>query len=463
MVHLIVELSKYVMIIMFAVYTYQCFAVFRQTDPRRMQRMFRRQSRMLYGIHFTAFLVICLVTENANYLIFYMLQLALLIMIQVCYRVIYPKASRLLVNNMCMLLAVGFIILTRLDGEKAFRQFVIAAVSFAASLLIPYLIRRMGFFRRLTWVYAAVGAALLLAVCVLGPTSYGAKISLQIGPVAVQPSEFVKIIFVFFVAAMYYRSTDLKQVIITTAVAAVHVLILVASKDLGGALIFFVAYMAMVYVATKKVLYFVGGLAAGSVAAVAAYKLFSHVRARVVAWRTPLQVIDNEGYQICQSLFAIGTGGFFGMGLYQGMPDKIPKVEQDFIISAVAEEMGGLFAICVILVCVSCFLMFLNIAMQLKDGFYRLVALGLGTVYGIQVFLTLGGAVKFIPSTGVTLPLVSYGGSSMLSTLVIFAIIQGLYILREDEGAKDYGTDRKTKTEPQGGAQEIRIEDLNEE
>ena len=123
-----------------------------------------------------------------------------------------------------------------------------------------------------------------------------------------------------------------------------------------------------------------------------------------------------------------------GLGLYQGMPDKIPVVEQDFIFAAISEELGGMFALCLILVCVSCFLMFLNIAMQLKDSFYKLVALGLGTIYGFQVFLTIGGVTKFIPSTGVTLPLVSYGGSSMLSTLIIFGIIQGLYILREDEG-----------------------------
>jgi cell division protein FtsW (lipid II flippase) len=194
----------------------------------------------------------------------------------------------------------------------------------------------------------------------------------------------------------------------------------------------------MLYVATKKVYYFIGGLAAGSVAAVIAYQLFSHVRTRVVAWRNPLSVIDDEGYQICQSLFAIGTGGWFGMGLYQGAPSKIPVVEQDFIFSAISEEMGGIFALCLILVCVSCFLMFLNVAMQMKDQFYKLVALGLGTVYGFQVFLTIGGVTKFIPSTGVTLPLVSYGGSSLLSTMILFAIIQGLYILKQNEGEK-YG------------------------
>ena len=112
------------------------------------------------------------------------------------------------------------------------------------------------------------------------------------------------------------------------------------------------------------------------------------------------------------------------MGLYQGLPDKIPVVKQDFIFSAVSEERGGFFALCLIMVCFSCFLMFLNIAMQMKDQFYKLVALGLGTIYAFQVFLTIGGVTKFIPSTGVTLPLVSYGGSSLLSSMIIFAVIQ---------------------------------------
>ena len=116
-----------------------------------------------------------------------------------------------------------------------------------------------------------------------------------------------------------------------------------------------------------------------------------------------------------------------------GSPDNIPLVEMDFMFSAITEELGGLFSICLILVCMSCYIMFVNIAMRLSNRFYRLVALGLGTMYAVQVFLTVGGALKFIPMTGVTLPLVSYGGSSMLSTVMMFAIIQGLYILREDE------------------------------
>ena len=167
-----------------------------------------------------------------------------------------------------------------------------------------------------------------------------------------------------------------------------------------------------------------------SLAAVLGYNIFSHVQTRFIAWKDPLSVIDNQGYQICQSLFAIGTGGWFGLGLNQGLPKKIPVVENDFIFSAISEEFGGIFALCIIMICVSCFFMIFNISMQLKDSFYKMVALGLGSVYALQVFLTIGGVTKFIPSTGVTLPLVSYGGSSLLSTMIIFGIVQGLYIMQ---------------------------------
>ena len=135
-----------------------------------------------------------------------------------------------------------------------------------------------------------------------------------------------------------------------------------------------------------------------------------------------------------QSLFAIGAGGWFGTGLFAGSPNTIPVVQKDFIFAAICEELGGIFAICMLLVCMSCFLMIVNISMKMSNRFYKLVALGLGTQYTVQVFLTVGGSIKFIPLTGITLPLVSYGGSSVMATILVFAIIQGLYLLREDEG-----------------------------
>jgi len=212
-----------------------------------------------------------------------------------------------------------------------------------------------------------------------------------------------------------------------------YVLILVLSKDLGGALILFVSYVLMLFIATGNWLYLTGGLGLGCGAAVAAYHLFDHVKRRVAAWKNPWADIDNTGYQITQSLFAIGTGGWFGMGLCQGMPGKIPVVEKDFIFAAISEEFGGIFAICLLLICLGCFIQFMMIASRMQAMFYKLIAFGLGIQYVTQVFLTVGGVTKFIPSTGVTLPFVSYGGSSIVSTFMLFAMIQGLYIIKRND------------------------------
>ena len=177
----------------------------------------------------------------------------------------------------------------------------------------------------------------------------------------------MKIIFVFFVAASLHYSKEFKNVVVTTAIAAAHVLVLVVSTDLGAALIFFVVYLVMLYVATRQPLYAVAGLGAGSLAAVAAYHLFSHIRVRVEAWQDPIGTYSGSGYQVAQSLFAIGMGGWFGSGLFQGQPDTIPVAETDFIFSAITEEMGVIYALCLILICVSCYVMFLNIAIELQN------------------------------------------------------------------------------------------------
>ena len=440
MVHLITELSKYTMLILFALYTYQGFAALnRNCSIKKQNRKFRRQICYIYLIHGNAYAVLYYSTENEQLIPFYLAQVVFFTVVLILYATVYKKAARLVVNNMCMLMALGFVILTRLSYDSALRQFEIAVIAMAVTMLIPYIISRVRMFRKLTWLYAILGIGMLGAVAVIGVVTKGAKLSFTVAGITIQPSEFIKIIFVFFVAAMLYESTEFIQVVKTTVIAAMHVIILVLSRDLGGALIFFIAYLVMLYVATRKPLYFFGGLGAGCAASVIAYFLFNHVRVRVLAWQDPLGHYELEGNQISNSLFAIGTGGWFGMGLNQGMPNRIPEVRQDFIFSAIAEEFGGIFALCLILVCVCCFLMFLNIAMQMKDRFYKYVALGLGTLYGFQVFLSIGGNIKFIPSTGVTLPLVSYGGSSMLSTLILFAVIQGLYLLRQREGGEHDG------------------------
>lgn len=421
------------MIFLITIYAYQCFTVFGYEDGEKKKKILRSQNRLMFMIHFMAFASMYLKTGEIKILLFYIVQALILLATILLYTRIYPKVSRLIVNNMCMLLTIGFIMITRLQYNKAVKQSIIVAGAVTLSLIVPVIIRKVKGLSELRILYAGIGLVALAAVVVIGQVSGGAKLGFEIAGFGIQPSEFVKILFVFYVAASLNRSTTFRDVVVTTIVAAFHVLILVVSKDLGAALIIFVVYLVMLYVATRQPLYIFAGLGAGSVAAVAAYYLFNHVRVRVLVWQDPFASYNNGGYQVAQSLFAIGTGSWFGTGLGQGKADAIPVAEEDFIFSAIAEEMGLIFALCMILICLSCYVMFLNIAMRLRNHFYKLVALGLGTCYIFQTFITIGGVTKFIPSTGVTLPLVSYGGSSVMSTLIMFAIIQGLYILREDE------------------------------
>lgn len=443
MTTLIIEISKYFMILLMAFYTYFNFRFFSYQDLEDKKAVCGRQNQAMFLIHLLAFLVIYLKSQEEAVIGFYLAQVVFFVCYIGGFRLLYRNVSRLLVNNTAMLLCVGFIIQTRLSIEKgqalAGKQFAVAALAAAISLLIPFIMDRVWQLSKIPWVYGLGGLVLLAAVWMKGNTSYGAQLSLSLGGASFQPSEFVKITFVFFTATMFYHSTSFRTVCITTAVAAAHVLVLVASKDLGGALIFFTTYLFMLFVATSNWVYLGTGVLSGSVAAVAAYYLFSHVRIRVEAWANPWADIDNRGYQITQSLFAIGTGGWFGSGLFQGMPYKIPVVEKDFIFAAIFEEMGGIFAVCVLLICLGCFIQFMMIASKMRAAFYKLIAFGLGMVYITQVFLNVGGVVKFIPSTGVTLPFVSYGGSSVFSTFFLFHIVQGLYILKRNEEEEDEG------------------------
>lgn len=434
MLNLIIELSKYLLLIIILLYTFESFWVFRYEDDYDKRSIMRKQLLLIAFLDFIAFLVIFLKTQELKVIYLFGALLLYYLAVQVLYRIFYKNASILLLNHMCMLLSIGFIMIARLDIDSALRQFLILAASTVIAIMIPVMIKKMQFLKKWTWFYAAAGLALLLVVLVFGADVNGAKLNIDLGFFVFQPSEFVKIIFVFFAASrLYKKKATFKDHVITTAVAAAFVLVLVLSRDLGSAVIFFITYVVMLYVATKKPVYLLAGLGSGCGAAVIAYFLFSHVKQRVVAWRDPFSVYQTSGYQIVQGLFAIGTGGWFGMGLCQGSPEMIPFVKHDYMFAAICEELGGLFAICMILICMSMFLLVVNISLKIKKRFYKLISLGLGVEYGFQVFLAIGGVTKFIPMTGITLPLVSYGGSSVLSTIVLIAIIQGLYILREDE------------------------------
>ena len=431
------EFSKYVITLLIALYTYESFAVFKKKQESDRNGIYTRQNILMFGLHFSCFIVICFETGDITYLFFYAFQQIVLYATVILFRMLYPKTNRLLVNNMCMLLTVGFVILTRLSLGKAIRQFIIVMISLVIALVIPFFVSRFRFLKEWKWIYAAAGIVALGIVLVLGQTTYGSKLSYTIAGLTFQPSEFVKIIFVFFVASALYKAAGFFEVFTTAVIAAAHVIILVCSKDLGSALIFFVVYVLMVVVASRNWLYLLAGVSGGSVAAYLAYRVFPHIQVRVQAFKDPWSVIDSTGYQITQSLFAITSGGWFGLGLFKGTPESIPFVEADFIFSAIAEELGLLFALCVILICVSSFVMFMNISMNLKDKFYQLTAFGLGVTYIFQVFLTIGGGCKFIPLTGVTLPFISYGGSSVLTTLIMFSITEGLSMIQEEEAEEE--------------------------
>ena len=244
---------------------------------------------------------------------------------------IYPGISRIVMNHMCMLFSAGLIVLTRLDLTKAIKQLIIAGASFVVFLIVPWILRKCRFLEKLGWIYAGIGIAALGIVLILGQVTHGSKLSWSIGGITFQPSEFVKLTFVFFLAAVLSEKTGIRQVVAAGIGATAHVLILVLSKDLGSALILFMVYVFLMTISAHQPLYLAGGLVAGAGASLLAYRMFSHVQVRVQAWRDPWSVIDKQGYQIAQALFAMSRGGLFGLGIGKGTPQDIPYVETDFI------------------------------------------------------------------------------------------------------------------------------------
>ncbi len=386
------------------------------------------QKIFIYLIHLILFAIIYLSTEDINVIFFYCFQILFFTVYSIVLPKIYGVTNKTLLNLVTFMEMVSFAILSRLSYTRAVKQFVICIVVSVATLVIPKIMEKSKNMRNYSYIYGVLGIGALGLVYIIGSVTYGAKLSIDLYIISIQPSEFVKISFIMFLSGILYKKKNIKGVLISGIFAAIHVILLVLSNDLGTALILCVVYLFLVYMATGQRLYLLGGLVAGSAASVVAYKLFYHVQTRVEAWVNPWPIIDGKGYQITQSLFAIGTGGLFGAGLFQGLPNDIPVVEQDFIFSALCEELGVFFGIFLILLSLSVFLVIIRISFNCKDEFYKLTTAALGVAYGFQIFLTVGGAIKLIPSTGVTYPLISYGGSSLFATLIVIAIVQGGYI-----------------------------------
>ncbi len=424
----VIELSKYLIAFMMLLYTGLALVCNFSRNKKAVSICCSLQSGVLLVLMFLCFLDMTFVSGKEEYLyLFAFITLFLFFMITIV-SIIYDKSDRVLLNNMCLLSGLGLCIVSRLSFTRAFRQYIITLVSFAICLVIPFFVDRFRYFRQLLWAYAGVGIVTLSIVLLNGAKTNGAKISYTIHGFTFQPSEFVKILFLFFLAALLYKYNDLKWIFISAVISGIHVLVLVLSRDLGSALIFFVAYFMILVMSTHNYWYLLTGLGGGAIACVVAYNIFDHVKVRVVAFLDPWTYIDDQAYQITQSLFAISSGGWFGNGLMQGRPWDIPYVDQDLVFSALCEEFGLLFSICVLIICLCCFFRMMVMSARISDKFYQIIVYGIGVMYIFQVFLTVGGGTKFIPLTGVTLPFISYGGSSVMTTYIMFFIVQGIYI-----------------------------------
>jgi cell division protein FtsW (lipid II flippase) len=288
--------------------------------------------------------------------------------------------------------------------------------------------------------FAGVGL-LLLPLTPLGRTINGARLWVGVGTFSFQPGELAKICLVIFFAAYLADRKELLA-IASRRIAGLHIpdikhfgplivmwglslAVMFFEKDLGSSLLFFSIFLVMIYIATARIVYLVFGSALFVAGAYAGYQMFSHVQERVTVWLDVFnpKLIRDEGFQLAQSLFAFATGGLFGTGLGQGRPDLIPEVHTDFIFSVIGEELGLLGTAAVLL----CFILLLarglGIAISARTDFGQLLAAGLTTIFGIQTIIILGGVTRLLPLTGITLPFMSFGGSSLLSNFVLVAIL----------------------------------------
>lgn len=442
-----IELSKYFIASLMLLYTVvSVIALFvRKVNESFFILSFQRLIIFVLQIFFYGTLVI--VGNDPVYLALFLFVETFILLSFVLMGLIYKKYNKVLLNHMCLLSGIGLCILSRMSVTKAVKQYAILVLAFAVSLAIPLLIQKLDKTKKWKYFYFFLGFLPLSIVFLWGKLTYGANISFTIGGITFQPSEFVKLIFVFFLAAFLYNNQSLLNLLFTSVLAGLHVLILVLSRDLGSALIFFVCYAFVVLLCTQNYLYFGGIAVGGALMSVLAYQLFDHVRVRVLAWQNPWDYIDNQGYQITQSLFAIGSGSYFGLGLTKGNPKAIPFVDTDFVFSAVCEEMGIIVGACIIFISLCTFIMMLKVAILSTDCFYQIAVYGLGIMYIFQIFLTIGGGIKFIPLTGVTLPFVSYGGSSIMCSTFLFAIVQGVYIRNLSNRKQEWNTIQRSKDE----------------
>lgn len=340
-----------------------------------------------------------------------------------------------------------------LDLGLAPLQLLWISGAFILLALLAIVVRNDNWLREYKYTWAATGIGLLLLVFIFGPEVNGSRLSIAIGPVSGQPSELLKVILVVFLAAYLAENRTLLARISTrigpislpplpymlpmVAMLAIALAIVIVQRDLGAALLFFSVFLTMLYAATRRRAYVALGLLLFIGGALVLYQLFPHVRTRVDIWLDPYADPLGAGYQILRALYAFGRGGVLGTGLGAGLPQvgdvpAIPAIHTDFVFAGLAEELGMLGALAIVFLYGVIAERGLRIAVQAADDFRALLAVGLTLVVVIQAAIIIGGNLKLVPLTGITLPFISYGGSSLFAN----AIVIGLLLALSDRGVE---------------------------
>ncbi|MBE0447337.1 MAG: FtsW/RodA/SpoVE family cell cycle protein [Actinobacteria bacterium] len=363
-------------------------------------------------------------------------------------RILITDADPLLLSLTAFTSGIGLVMIWRLKPNLASAQSTWILVGAVTILIALVLARNYRKLKEYKYTWAIAGIILLFAPIFLGTERGGARLWLDLGPISFQPAEIAKICFVFFLAAYLEEKRELLSISTKRAFGLwlpepkhlgplavmwlISLIILVLERDLGTSLLFFGLFLAMIYVATGRAMYVSLGISLFIAGAVACYFVFSHVQTRFDIWLDPWIDPAGRGYQLIQAIFAIGSGGLTGTGLGLGHPTLIPAVQTDFIFAAVAEELGLLGGVAVILAYLLFISRGLRIALSASDDFGRLVATGLTSVFALQAFVILGGTTRLIPLTGVTLPYMSYGGSSILMNFILLALLLAISAKRGD-------------------------------
>ncbi len=338
---------------------------------------------------------------------------------------IFPNQDPALLILSCFIAQIGLIMLYRINPVYAIRQLIWFSVGLFLFFLISMMSKIWVEVKVSSFYFFAITAFLLISPLIFGMELWGSKSWIVFRDFSFQPSELAKLTFSFFLADSL-KDGEIKKPLYFFSQILVVLSLLAIARDLGGAMLFYSTALAIVFVATSRWDYTLLGFVGVICVSVIGYKLFGHVRVRVKAWLNPWEDVPGKGYQIVQSLFAIAEGGFFGTGLGMGRPDYIPAVTTDFIFSAFFEEFGFLCASGLIVVYFLFIYRGIKISLSNKSSYLSLLALSITVFFGIQIFTIIGGVIKLIPMTGVTLPFMSYGGSSMVMSFISLGILNGI-------------------------------------